>query len=69
MGKLEQKTGKTGRFPVDYGENFLTSLDGRTQVARELKARLDALQSDLGGEATGMFLSRTRRGWTSSAGR
>ena len=57
-GKRGQKSDKPSWVPAKYAEDFLAGLDGRTQVARELKSRLTELQDDLGGEET---LSYQRR--------
>lgn len=45
-------------LPNEFKPRFLDSLDGRTQAARELRRRLDELQTDLGGEGR---LSYARR--------
>ncbi len=58
-GKPGQKATKPDWVPAAYREDFLAGLDGRTQVARELKARLIALQDDLGGEANLSYQQRS----------
>ena len=37
-------------LPVRYGQDFVTLLDGRCRLSREVRERLQALTSDLGGE-------------------
>jgi hypothetical protein len=37
-------------LPVRYGQDFVTLLDGRCRLSRTVRARLQALVSDLGGE-------------------
>lgn len=49
-GKRAQKSQKPDWIPAPYRDDFLSGLDGRTQVARELRLRLSALHRDLGGE-------------------
>ena len=58
-GKTGQKGAKPDWVPASYREDFLAGLDGRTQVARGLKARLSALQNDLGGEANLSYQQRS----------
>ena len=48
-GKLGMKSQKPAAVPQRYEPGFLKRMDGRTVVARELKARLDELVADLGG--------------------
>jgi hypothetical protein len=38
-------------LPAKYGEDFVTRLDARYRLGREVHRRLQALMSDLGGEA------------------
>lgn len=42
-------TGKSSDVPERYSEDWLAKLDGRTQIARAIRDRLDELQNDLGG--------------------
>jgi hypothetical protein len=38
-------------LPTRYGQDFVASLDGRFRLSREVRRRLEALVSDLGGES------------------
>ncbi len=49
-GKPGQKTTKPTVVSGQFTPGFLADLDGRSVVARGLKANLDALMTDLGGE-------------------
>lgn len=49
-GRKGQKSQKPAEIPAKFSENFLEGLDQRCRVAKELKARLDELMQDLGGE-------------------
>lgn len=45
-----QRSDKPVGLSERYERNFLTRLDGRGKVARELQARMSAMMTDLGGE-------------------
>ena len=45
-------------LPVRYGKEFVTLLDGRCRLSREVRERLQALENDLGG---GSALSHQQR--------
>lgn len=49
-GKKGQRSTKTTGMPNRYTETMTKELDGRYRVAKELKARLETLLADLGGE-------------------
>ncbi|OOC11335.1 hypothetical protein [Thioalkalivibrio halophilus] len=40
---------KQAEIPARYSSDWIESLDGRTRLAQAARARLDALQADLGG--------------------
>jgi hypothetical protein len=42
---------KPASLPAKFAPGFLGELDGRTELARALKQRFEAIVSDLGGEA------------------
>lgn len=48
-GKAGQLGSKPTEVPLRFGERFLADMDGRSEVARTLRDRLQALVSDLGG--------------------
>jgi hypothetical protein len=58
-GKPGQRGTNPDWVPAPYREDFLATLDGRTVVARELKARLTALHNDLGGEPNLSYQQRS----------
>jgi hypothetical protein len=49
---------KTTTLPTKYERGFLSKLDGRTEIARELRGAFDELTDDLGGADS---LSHVRR--------
>lgn len=42
-------SGRSAEIPERYSEDFVAKLDGRTQIARIIRDRLEELQTDLGG--------------------
>lgn len=43
------RTKKTNTLPTRYEKGFLSRLDGRTEIARELRAAFDEIVADQGG--------------------
>ncbi|PKL95570.1 MAG: hypothetical protein CVV18_05000 [Gammaproteobacteria bacterium HGW-Gammaproteobacteria-8] len=52
-------TGKSRDIPPRYSETWIERMDGRTQVARAIRDRLEALQSDLGGPDSMSYQQRS----------
>jgi hypothetical protein len=48
-------------LPVRYGKDFVTLLDGRCRLSREVRERLQALTDDLGGELSHQQRSMCKR--------
>ena len=45
--------------PAQYSEHWVAHLDGRTTLSRAIRARLHALQTDLGGEDSLSYQQRS----------
>ena len=58
-GRKGQKGSKSADLPVRFSEAFLESMDGRTAIAKELKARLEELMADLGGAESLSYQQRS----------
>ncbi len=58
-GRKGQTSNKLVKVPDTYTPNFLSTLDGRARVAKELRSRLIALQNDIGGEANLSYQQRS----------
>ena len=50
---------KTEEVPAKYTKNFIQKLDGRYQLARELRANFEELTNDLGGADSLSLVRRT----------
>ena len=51
-GKAGMKSDLPTDIPARYSPDFLTGMDGRVRLVKELKARLRQLHADLGGVST-----------------
>ena len=51
-GKAGMKSDLPRELPERYSEDFLSGMDGRVRLVKELRARLRQLQADMGGEST-----------------
>jgi hypothetical protein len=58
-GKKGAKSVKATEIQPRYEETFMSCLDGRSLVARELRDRLHALTADLGGWSTLSYQERS----------
>jgi hypothetical protein len=60
-GKPGMRSRLKRTLPVKYGQDFVSTLDGRYRLGREVRSRLDAIEADLGGMLSHAQRSLVRR--------